>query len=40
MAIQKINTSFGATLKADYKSLIRTSVDAGLGDGGVKKALK
>ena len=39
MAIQKINQSFGATLKGNYKDIIKMSVNDGLSDKQIKKAI-
>lgn len=40
MAIQKINPSFNATLKGDYKKIIKISADKGLKDKYIKMALR
>ena len=39
MAIQKVNTSFGASLRGDSTKIIRNAIKNGLDNEGVKKAL-
>ena len=39
MAIQKINQSFGATLKGNYQDIIKLSLQNGLSDKVFKKSL-
>ena len=40
MAIQKITPSFRATLKGDYKDIIKMSASNGLSDKEIKSAIK